>query len=324
MAQIGAQYPNLATMYGEGSILGSQLGLEQFDAAQDSNRINQVQGIQDLFQTEQERPLKQRKMELENQGLEAGLPGIFGDSQSRAAKGRVDTATLESTIAAKNSKNKTDISDDDAKHLGNLAQMMAYSDDPKIREQGEKLMRMHADVVKDRAKQQYIGDRNMEVERLRGANARGLMGMQIDAGRFDKKGSGKGPTSVEDAINSGKLGYEKAAVLLNGAADAAELDGDDEKAANYRARANAMAIKNMEQKAAAGAAPRAGTPDLGALGVTPNPERPMAPLGSPKAPVAKPVSAPAAAIEFLKKNPGLQAEFDQKYGPGAAAKALGK
>ena len=49
-------------------------------------------------------------------------------------------------------------------------------------------------------------------------------------------------------------------------------------------------------------------------------EEPEAPAGSPSG-----VSAvPASAVDYLRANPNLRDAFDQKYGPGAAARALGR
>lgn len=42
------------------------------------------------------------------------------------------------------------------------------------------------------------------------------------------------------------------------------------------------------------------------------------------APVMGGSSAPAAAVAFLKANPGYSKQFEDKYGPGSAAKALGR
>ena len=56
-----------------------------------------------------------------------------------------------------------------------------------------------------------------------------------------------------------------------------------------------------------------------ALRVDPNAGQP-APQGAPAASAA--IAPPPAAIAHLQANPGLAAAFDQKYGPGSAARVM--
>lgn len=190
------------------------------------------------------------------------------------------------------------------------------------------------DVLKEKSKQKDMMERNVTLENVRGANQRSVEQMRIDAGKYQK--TGRVSASINDQIASGKLSYEKAATLLSGSAFLAEQEGDTEKAQAYYEMADQYNRKALALRSAGQATAAAGKPDLNAMGIQTNQPVPAEPFQSTRQPqtqqqnqqnvdlVSKANQIPQGAIEMLKKNPQLKAQFDAKYGQGMSELILRK
>lgn len=271
-------FPDLSKIYTADSLMPGMFAMDRQEGAQRSQQLNQAGALQDLYQAEQMNPLKVRQLQLQNDTSLAQLPGFQADSSMKQDKAKISRATLGLQLSAQQKKLLADASDDDVKLLENAAQHLAYSSDPAESAKGQQLLQLHKLVIQEKSKQKYMSDRQLELEKLRGKNALDLAKENNAAGRYKK---GQGSLSVEQQLQSGKLTYDKAAVLLGNSAYMAELEGDQEKADQYRALANQYAQKYQEGRAAGNLAPKAGSPDLHGMGIQTNPSQPPTPLSSP-------------------------------------------
>lgn len=268
------------------------------------------------------------------------------EAVNAGVKSRINSATegLQLDAAKKEQILKASKADLDQFELG--AQQMSYSLDPKEREQGLQLLRMHKDFVKMRdeggIRAEAATQAQKHAKELEGLRQSGQIKLENlrSSNRVAAKGAAdKGIDDVYKAVQTGKVSPDKAAAAFGSAALQAQAAGDMEMYAQYANAAAQMERLAMTTKPDAAA----GKPDIGQLGgipVTP-PRTPtfqapatqgpvsglLYPNGQPN-PAAQ--GAPTAAvpnpkhIAFLKANPGRVAEFEAKFGPGSAKQYLGK
>ena len=220
-------------------------------------------------------------------------------------------------------------SDSDLKVAENEVYNMLRSPDPKIRAVGKQLESGLTEAVKQRLQ----GDQQMRVQSSQNAaaaarnaatiaSAEKINQANIDAGKYNKKGS-QAAANVADAVLSGKLGYEKGATMLQ---TLATLDPENPDAPKWLELANKFAQEALKKEAA-----KAGSPNLGAMGIETNPA-PQTGLGAPAPAVAnRPARQEAQQTNkttqakedwisrAMKANPGMSREQVEEQG-----KKLGK
>jgi hypothetical protein len=334
------------------------------------------QMIAELMQKNQESqqmaPERLRHQQLQNQGLQLGLPGIEADSSKKASDAALKAGTLQTDISSGNAKNVAETGKAQAEQMASMSKVLGQlgieleqtpdvpgarssvlmkrleaigvnPQDPKhqpmiqglsklpsaqlpgiLKKQAEDVMKMSREFLQA----QYTADQSRashkEVTGMNNKTQLDLEDKRIGAGKYNK---GKVAATLEQSIDAAKSARERHQKLID-AATIAKQHGDAEAYANYMARAEAIRPQAVEELKAA---PNGGVnaAELAKLPTNPGPQ--IAPPGAAASPApAGPGAAGAAqvappgAIAKLRSNPALAAAFDQKYGPGAAAKALGK
>lgn len=269
---------------------------------QSGELANQAQGIENLYKS-QNNPYLVEQTRLENQSKLARLPGEAAQSRMFGLKADREAATQGDAIAAARAKFVQEASDADISMLENRAQKMAYSMNPQERQQGEQLLRMHKDIIRDREKQDAQMKRQIQLERIRGEEARKTMSAR------PLPGAGAG---ASDPILSGKAGFEKSAAAAYARAQEAMQAGDMEEAQRQTAIANQFVSQLMQLRQAGPNATQAGKLDIGA-----HTNLPTVPLREPQ-PFANPGATTPAAPKPQKQT--LQ-QVQQMY-PGVPADKL--
>jgi hypothetical protein len=140
----------LEQVFGQGSIIGQQLGLQAFNQQQDQEAMQGAGELQKLFQAEQMNPLKLQQQSLDNQTAQAQLPGHQAQSRSLQQTADFGEATLPRKIKATNSGFDQEIDDDGLKMMENLAQRLLWSKDPKEQALGRQMIADSKEVYADK------------------------------------------------------------------------------------------------------------------------------------------------------------------------------
>jgi hypothetical protein len=178
----------------------------------------------------------------------------------------------EIAAAAKTLANQ--LKGEDLKALDYEADFALRSNDPAERARGKQLAMLSRSVVTEQAKAEALANREQQKLDSQGRNAKELMKMQIDAGRFDRvSGAGSAPKSEAELM--AKADLQKAAVYYKAKADMAMFEAEQmsdgpekeallRQAQNYSARADQSLVEYQRAQILRGQQAQAGKLDMAA------------------------------------------------------------
>ena len=305
MAQIGVQAPsNLIEMFSSASPMLWDIAGNQVDMQKRGNELNMQQALQDMEQSKAEQPFRLTQLGLQNQGLEAELPGKQALSSLNQDKAALSRTTMPEQQRAAIGKLAKEVSDAQLEEAQNAIKQARLHPDPKVRAQADAMWGQLNEVSLERDK-----ERERRKTSLAGIAAQGVETRQTDsaAAALGKWSTTKGkPTTQKALLETLKNPTDIDAVLRQVLADPSL---DEQEKAQYTARfeANRVALAHINELKALAASQGV---DLSKYNV-PTVQVPTVPdLRDPSTP-GKPASSPQAlrtpqdieAINWARANP---------------------
>ncbi len=205
-------------------------GLRAYGQTQQADQI----GLQEMLRKQQfEQQMDPMRLQAQRTSNNTGLQDLA--AKTRENKEADFTSNVRMQAQYKGFLQKA--SDADLGMATNKWQEMAMSRDPKISAQGRAGLSMTKDFLLAKQNQ----DNQARISAADNARAVQIEKMGIDAGKYNRAGSGgSGPKTEAEIV--AKLGYEKASVYYDAKVQEALAGGNDEVAELYRAQANKMKI----------------------------------------------------------------------------------
>jgi hypothetical protein len=274
MAQVNVQYPALNQLFGAQSVMPAYYGTQQMMAAEENEKINQQQALQDMLFKSQDQPLDLQQKQANIDQSAAMLPGYQADAflKKRTADVRAGTSIQqEIETAAKHLYN--DFKAEDIKMFDTETDMMLRSRDPREVEQGKQRSMLSRAIVQEQAKAAALADREKEKLRMMGENSLAVA-RENNAGRMAAAGARmQAPKGLADKIKG--MSPDKAAELYNALAIEAADSGNIERANFYQQEAQRAALTHQANLKLRAEAAKEGKFDLGAAGVEVVPRAPL-------------------------------------------------